>query len=381
MRVSGALPTWTNRLARASRGSATLQLAAASGWPVAEVVERGTTLFCAGAPVQEIFWIASGLVRLVRRDPSGREVTTGIRRSTCLLGGAAATSGDSHAMSAIAIAPSRVHRLSVADFHRRLGTASPFASRAREVIAEEWSALLEDWTRPLLPTLERRLSTLLPAIVDGGDDDDLDDVRVPSEIGSGELADLLQVTPDTLERRLDNWECAGYVRRTAAGLLVHRALASGQFADLLEGPAPHSPPPSPPLEVPPLRDHAPIDHRVHHALVLIHRQHANAALDLPTISRQMNMSLWHLSRLLTRATGLGFRQLLTAVRVEHARVALATTQLSVKEISALVGYNHSSDLTRRFRAAHGVSPIGYRLQLKARAPHPPDTADARAAQR
>ena len=61
-----------------------------------------------------------------------------------------------------------------------------------------------------------------------------------------------------------------------------------------------------------------------------------------------------------------FGQLRNAVRVERARVALLTTELSVKEIAAGVGYTHPTDLTRQFRAVHALSPIAYRAQARAR---------------
>ena len=59
-----------------------------------------------------------------------------------------------------------------------------------------------------------------------------------------------------------------------------------------------------------------------------------------------------------------FGQLRNAVRVERARVALLTTELSVKEIAAGVGYTHPTDLTRHFRSVHALSPIAYRAQAR-----------------
>src|SRR5262249_5634765 len=91
----------------------------------------------------------------------------------------------------------------------------------------------------------------------------------------------------------------------------------------------------------------PSDARVARAIAVIGREYAHAGFSLRDVSRQVNLSPWHLSRLLKRITGLTFRQLLTRVRLEHARVALVTTTLSIKEIAARVGYNHLSDLTHR----------------------------------
>jgi AraC-like DNA-binding protein len=78
----------------------------------------------------------------------------------------------------------------------------------------------------------------------------------------------------------------------------------------------------------------------------------------------MKVPAWHLSRLLKAATGRTFGQLRNAVRVERARVALLTTELSVKEIAAGVGYTHPTDLTRQFRTVHALSPVAYRDQAR-----------------
>jgi AraC-like DNA-binding protein len=106
------------------------------------------------------------------------------------------------------------------------------------------------------------------------------------------------------------------------------------------------------------------DARVIKALTLIDNGYSREDFGLGELGREMKLPVWHLSRLLKAATGMTFGQLRNAVRVERARVALLTTELSVKEIAAGVGYTHPTDLTRHFRSVHSLSPIAYRAQSR-----------------
>ncbi len=106
------------------------------------------------------------------------------------------------------------------------------------------------------------------------------------------------------------------------------------------------------------------DARVIKALTLIDNSYSREDFGLGELGREMKLPVWHLTRLLKAATGMTFGQLRNAVRVERARVALLTTELSVKEIASGVGYTHPTDLTRQFRAVHALSPIAYRAQVR-----------------
>jgi AraC-like DNA-binding protein len=97
---------------------------------------------------------------------------------------------------------------------------------------------------------------------------------------------------------------------------------------------------------------------------LIDNGYSREDFGLGELGRELKLPAWHLGRLLKKATGMTFGQLRNVVRVERARVALLTTELSVKEIAAGVGYTHPTDLTRHFRSVHALSPIAYRAQAR-----------------
>jgi AraC-like DNA-binding protein len=79
-------------------------------------------------------------------------------------------------------------------------------------------------------------------------------------------------------------------------------------------------------------------------------------LSLSTIAAQLRISRFHLSHILGRYTGRGFREHLSCFRLEAARELLVGSYLSVKEIAASVGYSSTSSFDRDFRRLHGCSP-------------------------
>ncbi len=63
-----------------------------------------------------------------------------------------------------------------------------------------------------------------------------------------------------------------------------------------------------------------------------------------------------------RAVGLGMSPLeyLTLLRVEHAKELLASTDLTIREISARTGYYDAGSFIRRFKQVTGETPLQYR---------------------
>jgi AraC family transcriptional regulator of arabinose operon len=73
-----------------------------------------------------------------------------------------------------------------------------------------------------------------------------------------------------------------------------------------------------------------------------------------------NLSNSHLQRLFKRATGMGFKRVLTAKRLLRAASLLSETNLSVKEVAHAVGYEHTSSFTRAFERHFEEGPRHYR---------------------
>jgi AraC-like DNA-binding protein/CRP-like cAMP-binding protein len=330
-------------------------------WPRPEVIDAGDVLFREGSAAADVFWILDGVIKLVTGA-----ATRGLRRGRSLLGPFINGHPPFHEVGAVAVAPTRFYRFAAADFRERLADPA-FMESARPAMSHALQADLEDYTRGFLRDPEQRLAALLSNFVQetvaAGE---CVQVALPRGIDTGDLAALLRVTSAELTHLLATWGQRGFARSEQEGFTfcwtslngaVHRTPATASSATISMDTA------TPPTEPQTAGSRLP-DARVIKALTLIDNSYSREDFGLGELGREMKVPAWHLSRLLKAATGMTFGQLRNAVRVERARVALLTTELSVKEIAAGVGYTHATDLTRQFRAAHALSPIAYRAQAR-----------------
>lgn len=83
-------------------------------------------------------------------------------------------------------------------------------------------------------------------------------------------------------------------------------------------------------------------------------------LSLADIAKRALLSRFHFSRVFRDATGVSPGRFLTAVRIYQAKRMLASTSMSVTDISFAVGYNSLGSFTNRFTDSVGVSPTRFR---------------------
>ena len=344
-------------------------------WPRPEVIEAGDVLFHEGSPAREVIWILDGVIKLV----GGEGETLGLRRGRSLLGPFIAGHPPYHRVSAIAVAPARAYRFAATDFRERLADPA-FMESARPAMSHALQADLEDYTRGFLRDPEQRLAALLSNFVqETVATGECVQVALPRGIDTGDLAALLRVTSAELTHLLAAWGQRGFARCEQEGFtfcwtslngMVRRTTAmaspvtlSPVTPDVARAPEAPEESAAPVAESQAVRNRLP-DARVIKALTLIDNSYSREDFGLGELGREMKLPVWHLSRLLKTATGMTFGQLRNSARVERARVALLTTELSVKEIAAGVGYTHPTDLTRQFRSVHALSPIAYRAQAR-----------------
>jgi transcriptional regulator GlxA family with amidase domain len=78
------------------------------------------------------------------------------------------------------------------------------------------------------------------------------------------------------------------------------------------------------------------------------------------LAREVRLSPSHLQRLFKRETGFQISDLLAEARLRNAATLLLTTDMEVKEIAYLAGYQHHSSFVRAFQRRFGASPRCYR---------------------
>ncbi len=89
-------------------------------------------------------------------------------------------------------------------------------------------------------------------------------------------------------------------------------------------------------------------------------QRFDQPLDLSVLADAAGFSKYHFARAFTKTYGESPMRYVTRRRIERAQDLLRSANLSVTEVSILVGYNSLGSFTSRFTTMVGVSPTEYR---------------------
>jgi len=85
-------------------------------------------------------------------------------------------------------------------------------------------------------------------------------------------------------------------------------------------------------------------------------RYTDSNLSLEDVSSHVGISKYHLSRLFSKHLAQGFAEYLNQVRIKKAKELLLETNLSVIEISLLVGFNSPQNFGRVFKKFAGTTP-------------------------
>ena len=94
------------------------------------------------------------------------------------------------------------------------------------------------------------------------------------------------------------------------------------------------------------------------------RSHLDERVRVPDLAAIAGLSPSHFSTLFRRQVGYPVLQYQTQIRMARARELLDTTDRSITQVGATVGYPDAFYFTRQFTRVHGVSPSLYRSQHK-----------------
>lgn len=102
---------------------------------------------------------------------------------------------------------------------------------------------------------------------------------------------------------------------------------------------------------------------VQQAKILI-LEHYSEAICMEKLARELGISYSRFRQLFRKQTGTSPKQYLISLRIERACDLIANTDKSFKEIAALLGFNSPFHFTNQFRQIIGVSPRGWRHDLR-----------------
>lgn len=104
------------------------------------------------------------------------------------------------------------------------------------------------------------------------------------------------------------------------------------------------------------------DERIQDALVYI-ENNLEYAFSIEEIAAYVSLSPSHFLRLFKNVTGASYTDYLTNVRIQHAQILLATSNLSINEIAGKIGVGSGNYLCTLFKKRLGVSPSEYKKTL------------------
>jgi len=90
------------------------------------------------------------------------------------------------------------------------------------------------------------------------------------------------------------------------------------------------------------------------------QQNLDKELTLAELAALVYMSPYHFARLFKLSTGVPPHRFVIRQRIARASAILATQDLSIAQISRLVGFGTASHFTTVFRRVTGITPKGYR---------------------
>jgi CRP/FNR family transcriptional regulator, cyclic AMP receptor protein len=164
--------------------------------PGAELLEQGT-------PAEEIYLIHEGIVKLVWTEPRGKQTILGLRWNGYPLGVFSAITGDASPISAVTLVRSLLQRISVQEFLARLRRSADLGWKMHQIHCRELSDHLNLLGELACCSARSRLARIFQRLIVAGQGEiEGKKTRVPMPLKQRELAELIGVTPEHLNRIL-----------------------------------------------------------------------------------------------------------------------------------------------------------------------------------
>jgi YesN/AraC family two-component response regulator len=101
---------------------------------------------------------------------------------------------------------------------------------------------------------------------------------------------------------------------------------------------------------------------VNRALIYL-RENYSKNINLKTLSEELYISTWYLSKLLKKETGNNFIDILNNIRVEEAKKLLGDPKYKIYEIAEVVGFSDVTYFYRLFKKLTGMTPMEYKNSM------------------
>ncbi len=89
-------------------------------------------------------------------------------------------------------------------------------------------------------------------------------------------------------------------------------------------------------------------------------EHYQEKLSLSLVAEKTYVSQWHLSKLLNKQEGKNFSEILSQIRIAHAKELLKNPEYRIADVAEIVGFTDVAHFSRVFKKIQGISANEYR---------------------
>lgn len=89
-------------------------------------------------------------------------------------------------------------------------------------------------------------------------------------------------------------------------------------------------------------------------------EHYAEKISLSLVAEKTYVSQWHLSKLLNKQEGKNFSEILSRIRIAHARELLKNPVYRIADVAEMVGFTDVAHFSRVFKKVQGISANEYR---------------------
>ncbi|HVF56785.1 MAG TPA: Crp/Fnr family transcriptional regulator [Pyrinomonadaceae bacterium] len=178
-------------------------------------------LYRQGTAAREVYFIESGLVKLIRSEQGGQELITDLRFPGYLLADASIIANRPHPLTAVTLTKTRVRRIPAKVFCRLLQGDAQFAWGIRQMQSREAFDNVARITQLGCLSARLRLEHLIRMLIRAEDVKSLRaNVRLEVPLKSWEVAQLIAVTPAYLSRLFNQLEKDEILKRRAGWVII-----------------------------------------------------------------------------------------------------------------------------------------------------------------
>jgi len=199
-----------------TRAAAT-ELTHLAGVPVLDVPSQ-FELLQQGYPVEDVYLVKAGIIKLIRLDEDGNELIVGLRSAGAVLGAASAILHKPHPVSGITLSRCSLYRFPVRAFLGMVKRGDDLCWHLHRVHSGEVYDQANQMIGLKYRSARQRVENMLWDLAKSSEEAALKSIKLEVPLKQREIAQLIGITPEHLSRVLKQLEDDGILSRVNGSL-------------------------------------------------------------------------------------------------------------------------------------------------------------------